>query len=578
MENGVELRDYQQIIVEKAVKALEEGHSVVINAPTGTGKTLMALEVLRRLEKTGWIYVRTISQYSSWERDAKKLGLGFTGLMRKGEFCKVLKKPYITHCTLCNKEVDDPEHIKSHKKFIERKYINPVCYDHDAMDKWSAYCPFRLESVTRELEDEDAQGFIDEVVGKMYQLLGSVGIKSTANWFRDNKVSFKGSSYDVCIYKLIEGKADIRIYSYIYFFLGIRRPETDDKDAIVVFDEAHNLDDFNINSITLTLKEVEGFFDRIEGMKQEQVRDAFMKFVQDPEGGFEFMNLLAQANEELARKFSTIMQAWRESDKWYIERDTALWSYIKAMPADPAIWLSRLNNYRYVLLSGTMPSRDYLKTVWGLNNFEYINAMSLWSSTSLREHFKGANIFIDDSVYYIKDERPNQRKKVAEIIKQYSAKDGLNLVIVSSYNELEAYRSLFPNAFFEDLRPDVLDRVKKLSDGAIIFAVAGGKLSEGIEVLDSQGRSRIKSVFIVGLPLPEYKDPYLDRVIEVVSKRVGRDSNGFKWTVLYEKAIIKVKQAIGRAIRGPHDSADIYLIDKRFGYRNVMRLMNLEVA
>ena len=575
MENGVKLRDYQEQIVEKAVKALDNGHSVVINAPTGTGKTLMALEVLRRLEKVGWVYVRTISQYSSWERDARKLGLSFTGLMRKGEFCKVLKKPYILYCSYCDKEVD-ADHARTHKKFVERRYINPYCYDPDAPDKWSAYCPYRIESVSRKLEDEDRPEFINEVVGKMYELLKIGGIKSTANWFRDNKISFKGSSYDVCIYKLIEGKADIRIYSYIYFFLGIRRPETDDNDAIVVFDEAHNLDDFNINSVTLTLKEVMGFFSRIEGIKQEQVQEAFVKFVQDPEGGFEFMNILAQANEELARKFSVVMQAWKEGDKWYIERDTAMWSYIKAMPADPAIWLSKLNNYRYILLSGTMPSRDYLKTVWGLNNFEYINAMSLWSSTSLREHFKGANIFIDDSVYYIKDERPNQRKKVAEVIKQCSVKDGLNLVIVPSYNELEAYRSLFPNAFFEDLRPDVLDRVKKLSDGAVIFAVAGGKLSEGIEVLDSQGRSRIKSVFVVGLPLPEYKDPYLDRVIEVVSKRVGRDSNGFKWTVLYEKAIIKVKQAIGRAIRGPHDSANIYLVDKRFGYKNVMRLMNLE--
>ncbi len=64
-------------------------------------------------------------------------------------------------------------------------------------------------------------------------------------------------------------------------------------------------------------------------------------------------------------------------------------------------------------------------------------------------------------------------------------------------------------------------------------------------------------------------------MIEVVAKRVGRDSKSFKWVVLYEKAVIKVKQAIGRAIRGPNDSADIYLVDKRFGYRNVMRLMNL---
>ena len=576
MEN-INLRDYQEEIVKKTVEALDNGRSVVINAPTGTGKTIIALETLRRLDKIGWVYVRTISQYSSWERDARKLGLSFTGLMRKGEFCKVLKKPYITYCTYCAKEVNDVNHLREHKKFIERKYINPVCYDYDAPDRWSALCPYRVERIAHFMYD-DAQDFVNMVFKKMYDLLQTEGIKGTANWFRDNKVRFKGDDYDVCVYKLIEGNARIRIYSYIYFFLGIRRPKTDDKDAIVVFDEAHNLDDFNINSVTLTLKEVMGFFSRIDGMKQEQVQEAFIKFVQDPDGGFEYMNLLVQANEELARKFSTVMEAWKEQDKWYIERDTALWSYIKVMPADPAMWLSKLNNYRFILLSGTMPSPDYLRTVWGLSNFEYINALSLWSSTSLREHFKGANIFIDDSIYYIKEERPNYRKKVVEIIRQYLTKDGLNLVIVPSYNEIEAYRSLFPGAFFEDLRPDVLDRVKRLGNGAVVFAVAGGKLSEGIEVLDSDGRSRIKSVFIVGLPLPEYKDPYLDKMIEVVSRRVGRDPKSFKWTVLYEKAVIKVKQAVGRAIRGPHDSANIYLIDKRFGYRNVMRLMNLEVA
>ena len=156
--------------------------------------------------------------------------------------------------------------------------------------------------------------------------------------------------------------------------------------------------------------------------------------------------------------------------------------------------------------------------------------------------------------------------------------DRIERVILPSYKDMEAYRSLFPEAFFENARPNVLDEVKKLSDGSIIFGVAGGKLSEGIEVLNEEGESRIKSVFIVGLPIPEYKDPYLDRVIEVVSARAGKDPNNFKWTVLYEKAIIKVKQAIGRAIRGPNDSATIYLIDRRFTYKNVMEKMGLEVA
>jgi Rad3-related DNA helicase len=577
----VEFRDYQEEIIKRAVEALQNGRNVVVNAPTGTGKTLMALETLRRLDKKGYVYVRTISQYSSWERDAKKLGLSFAGLMRKGEFCKVLKKPYMLYCTYCGKEVGE-DHVQFHKKFIERRYINPYCYDPNPYipNKWYRYCPYRVERIVYELGG-DAPGFVEKVMSKMYDLLDTEGLKTTANWFRDNKIRYQGEDYDVCVYKLVEGNAKINIYSYVYFFLGIKRPKTDDDNTIVIFDEAHNLDDFNTNSVTLTLKEVEGFFERIvdkntEKLK-EQAKDSFIAFVQDPDRGFDLLGLISKANPELAKKFSIVMTAWDERDRWYIERDNTSWTYIKVMPADPSTWLSKLNDYKFILLSGTLPSADYLRTVWGLRKFEYINALSLWSSTSLKNHFSGLRIFVDDSVYYIRDERRSQRKKVVKIIKEYSTKDGLNLVILPSYDELEVYKTMFPNAFFEDPRPDVLDRVKGLPNGSLVFAVAGGKLSEGIEVLDSEGRSRVRNVFIVGLPIPEYKDPYLEKMIEVVSKRVGKDQEAFKWVVLYEKAVIKVKQAIGRAIRSSHDVATIYLIDKRYTYRNVMEKMGLEV-
>lgn len=581
MEKNLELRDYQEAIISRAVEAISNGHNVIINAPTGTGKTIMTLEILRRVNKTGWVYVRTISQYSAWERDARKLGLSFTGLMRKGEFCKVLKKPYLLYCSYCNQEVDekDTEHLRKHKKFIERKYISPRCYDPDAIPKWAAFCHYRPEYISRRFEDQkEAIEFVDAVSKKMKELVEQGGIKFAGNWFRDNQ--FRG--FNVCIYKMIEYSTWIRIYSYIYFFLGMRVPKEGSFDDVIVFDEAHNLDDFNINSITLTKREVLGFFNKIivsEVDKEKLLREVeedFEAFIEDPERGFTHLGLIEQADEELAQKFAIIVKAWKESDKWFIERDQQE-GYIKAMPADPALWLSNLNNYRYILLSGTMPSADYLRTVWGLNNFEYINAMAYFSSTSLKDHFAGAKLFVDDTIYYIKENRQNLRKKVVEVIQKYAAKDGLNLVVLPSYEDLEAYKSLlFGNVFFEDIRPDVLEKVKKLPDGYIIFAVAGGKLSEGIEVLDSEGRSRIKSVFIVGLPIPEYKNPYLEKMINVVARRVGRDPKSFKWTVLYEKAVIKVRQALGRAIRGPQDSANIYLLDKRFTYKNVIEKMGLE--
>ena len=567
------LRDYQEKIVEKTVEALRNGHSVVVNSPTGTGKTIIALETVRRLGKKAYVYVRTISQYSSWERDAVKLGMSFSGLMRKGEFCRIMRKPYVLYCTACATEVDedDVEHIKKHKKFIERRYRSPSCYIPGNPYPFNL-CEYRLGHITATAEDQEEAGRLAvEVSRKIDEMLPRLGIKGTANWFRDNKVL----GHEVCVRDLVDSlNSNIKIYSYIYFFLGIRRPDPND-DVVLIFDEAHNLDDFNVNSVTLTVKEVERYFGSFGETVRDQAVKEFREFVKDPDRGFSLSGYL---EDEVYAKYRAVVQAWEERDRYYIERDTQNGEYVKVMPADPALWLSKLNEYLYILLSGTMPSREYLRTVWGLNNFKYINAFSLYNSTSLRDHFNGMDIYVIDDFEYTKAKRPTFRGKVAEIIRQYASKDGLNLVILPSYEELEAYKPLFFGAFFEDQRPDVLDRVKKLPDGSIVFAVAGGKLSEGIEVLDGEGRSRIKAVFVVGLPLPEYKDPYLDKMIEVVSARAGKDPKSFKWVVLYEKAIIKVKQAIGRAIRGPQDSATIYLIDKRYTYSNVSRLMNIEVS
>ncbi len=37
----IQLRQYQESVVKRALNALEKGEGVVINSPTGTGKTLM---------------------------------------------------------------------------------------------------------------------------------------------------------------------------------------------------------------------------------------------------------------------------------------------------------------------------------------------------------------------------------------------------------------------------------------------------------------------------------------------------------------------------------------------------------
>src|ERR1035437_3222718 len=52
----LQIRDYQGRIVDHAIKAVEDGHkSILIESPTGSGKSLMAHLVAQRLhEKYGW--------------------------------------------------------------------------------------------------------------------------------------------------------------------------------------------------------------------------------------------------------------------------------------------------------------------------------------------------------------------------------------------------------------------------------------------------------------------------------------------------------------------------------------------
>ena len=100
----------------------------------------------------------------------------------------------------------------------------------------------------------------------------------------------------------------------------------------------------------------------------------------------------------------------------------------------------------------------------------------------------------------------------------------------------------------------------RLSGGAVLLAVVGGKMSEGINFSDELGRC----VVMVGLPYPNLHSPelkekmkYLDRTAaEVDGKRGG--------AVHYDNLCMKaVNQSVGRAIRHKNDFASILFVDHR---------------
>jgi DNA excision repair protein ERCC-2 len=120
-----------------------------------------------------------------------------------------------------------------------------------------------------------------------------------------------------------------------------------------------------------------------------------------------------------------------------------------------------------------------------------------------------------------------------------------------------------------DIDP-VLERLRQ--GRALLHAVAGGKLAEGVEFRSKNGKNLIGTVFVAGVPYPQ-PDDYLRDRLEALARRtrdpyLGRELYG-------QLAVTRVRQAIGRVQRTPSDTALIILGDVRYLRRSLREKLRL---
>ncbi|CAG9762248.1 unnamed protein product [Ceutorhynchus assimilis] len=107
--------------------------------------------------------------------------------------------------------------------------------------------------------------------------------------------------------------------------------------------------------------------------------------------------------------------------------------------------------------------------------------------------------------------------------------------------------------------------------GAIFMGVCRGKVSEGLDFADANGRA----VIITGLPYPPLKDARVilkRRYLDTCHARDREYLNGQDWYNL--EASRAVNQAIGRVIRHRYDYGAIILLDERFRGATIMNQMS----
>ncbi|KAI1289432.1 ATP-dependent DNA helicase DDX11 [Halotydeus destructor] len=100
-------------------------------------------------------------------------------------------------------------------------------------------------------------------------------------------------------------------------------------------------------------------------------------------------------------------------------------------------------------------------------------------------------------------------------------------------------------------------KTSERNNGAFLFSVVGGKMSEGINFSNELGRC----VVMVGLPYGNIMSPELREKMNYLDKEQGHGKGRFYYENLCMKS---VNQSIGRAIRHKDDYSVILLLDHRY--------------
>jgi len=573
------IREGQRQFLDDSREALRNGKVILAHAPTGIGKTAVALTAaIERAKETGKkVFFLTSKQ--SQHRIAVETLKGIKRLTPIGAVDIISKQQM---CPL-------PEASMYYRAFNE-------------------FCAQRTKNRTCEYLTDSTEA-VDRINSEIMHVQELTDI-ATALGTCPHKAALDAAA-----------AADVVICDYNYIFSDeisssiLTRMNVSLDDLIIIVDEAHNLpdrardiltDSITLNSLTRAEKElrpVSAYLSSVLGGIAQEVQlmlEGMKENSEKPVSRQDFLNaverVLAQGLgekpsyssfvEELTRAGDIVMKKNNSSSVI----DTAMFLLgWKSGGKETAFFASNREGVRYltytlldpavltedvfaavdsaIIMSGTLYPLEMYRDLLGIREKAVLKEYASPFPPENRRVVVAAGV---TTAYKQRSVKMYQAyaNRIADMARRVP---GNVAVFFPSYYILEQVSerlSLFSleKSFIverQGMNKAERDRVlgelerSKSRKGAVLLGVMGGSLSEGVDYMNNL----LSAVAVAGLPLspPSVETEALK---EYYSRKFGQDK-GYKYAYLFP-AINRVLQAAGRAIRSESDRGLIFLMDDRY--------------
>ncbi|MCE4603501.1 MAG: ATP-dependent DNA helicase [Aeropyrum sp.] len=584
-------RKGQREIAEEVRRAVDTRDIMVLSAPTGFGKTAAVIYGLLSSSADKILYlVRTVNELDPVVRELKRFRAEFTLLFSARRMCPLMTSPgslpsvedFWGNCRLArvkgvcdyysNLMTIDPSVVRQHLSSHPGISAYRIAWD---LAKFKKLCPFfAFRSLVDDsmfivatypyfFKEDVFQSFLEPyspedfvvVVDEAHSLLNA----HTLLEYRVSKRDFENSIREIEEYAPSATSLASGLREISQIIMGISAPR------IRLADKKPFLE---------RLGDIEVVSDVVELIRMKKAEEALMSL--GPQG-------LGRIKTHLSK-----IQAWmqvlvRDDSYLFAEEDERGNLWLIATPLDPSSVVSAsLSRVKAaILMSGTMPPGGMVRSVLGINrNVKHVEASIAFGVTSYGSYV--VTVVSDVTTAFKHRDDRMYRLIASRLATIHRGLPGLKLAVYPSYEVMYRVIERLPSEFeliveskstsLEEVESFLLSR--EPGEAILVNAVAGGKLVEGVEFIDYEGNNLLKVVAVVGIPFPQ-PDDYTKTHLKVIAGRIGPTTA--RKLVYLVGPMIKVRQALGRAIRRPEDRAAFFLLDYRYLRKDIKRTLDMPV-